>query len=351
MLNLFDGKQGVVIFTIALYRAIKIAFAALLVGVSTYAVTVAQAQTPSASDIMDAVVQVHAMVPEDARTAEHLGTFRDGSGIVIDDDGLIVTIGYVIMESTSLAITRADGGDPVPADMVAYDHNTGFGLLRTREPLQVKPVVLGSSADLEEGGTAMIVSRGDAYPVTPAQVVSRREFTGYWEYLLEDAIFTMPPHRHFGGAALINEAGKLVGIGSLYVNDAAGPETMSPGNMFVPIDALKPILADLVQTGRSAKPANPWLGIYTDQREGRVLVTRVAAEGPAWKAGIKAGDIIIGVGGHRVSGMPDFLRRVWAHGEAGAEVVVDVLSMDSSDLEIKHIPVRSRDRRDWLKLN
>lgn len=323
----------------------------MFTAVSLYAPHAAKAQSLSASDIMDAVVGVHAMVPEDARTAEHLGTFRDGSGIVISDDGLIVTIGYVIMESMSLAITIADGGDPVPADMVAYDHNTGFGLLRARQPLAVKPLALGSSADLWEGAAAMIVSRGDAYPVTPAQVVSRREFTGYWEYLLEDAIFTRPPHRHFGGAALIDGSGKLVGVGSLYVNDAAGPDTMSPGNMFVPIDALKPILADLVRTGRSTKPANPWLGVYTEQRDGRVLVTRVAAEGPAWKAGIKAGDVIIGVDGHRVAGMSDFLRRVWAQGEAGAEVVVDVLPLSSGEFEIKHVAVRSRDRRDWLKLN
>ncbi|MFQ5765389.1 MAG: S1C family serine protease [Rhodospirillales bacterium] len=310
----------------------------------------AGAEEINSKDIIDAVVGISSIIPDDARTAEHLGTSRSGSGIVIDDDGLVLTIGYLIMEATAVAVT--DSSDAlVPATLVAYDHNTGFGLLKAKRPLGIKPVKLGSSAALAEGAPVIVVSKGGPIPVMPARVAARREFAGYWEYLLEDAIFTVPPHPQFGGAALIDPSGRLVGVGSLIVHNAVVAEGQVPGNMFVPIDALKPIFDDLVEYGRAQAPPHPWLGVYTDENNGRVFVTRLAAGGPAKDAGIKPGDIIMGVGGRRVTGMADFFRKVWARGDAGTEVPIDVLPMGAGSLDIRTITVLSKDRHDWLKMN
>ena len=328
-------------------------FAAALVAALMTAVSAAPGLAAgdgiSSQDVIDAVVGISTIIPEDARTAEHLGTIRSGSGIVIDDDGLVLTIGYLMMEATAAAVTDATG-KLVPAVPVAYDHNTGFGLLRAQQPLGVKPVELGSSADLAEGASVIIISKGGPIPVMPARVVSRREFAGYWEYLLEKAIFTIPPHPSYGGAALIGPDGRLVGIGSLVVNDAIGALRPVPGNMFVPIDRLKPIMAELLEKGRVAAPRHPWLGVYTNEKNGRVFVTRVAADGPADVAGIKPGDIIMGVGGKRIKGIADFYRKIWARGEAGTEVPIDLLPLGGGEVEIVKVSVHSQDRYDWLKL-
>ena len=308
------------------------------------------AENAASQDIIQAVVGISAMIPEDARTAAHLGTMRSGNGIVIDDKGLVLTIGYLMLEASAAAVTDADGV-LVRASLVAYDHNTGFGLLRARHPLGIKPVQLGSSADLVEGAPVMVISKGGPMPVMAARVASRREFAGYWEYLLENAIFTVPPNPQYGGAALIDSNGHLVGIGSLAVNDAVqGPEAVH-GNMFVPIDALKPILSELLEKGRTSKPRHPWLGVYTDENRGRVVVTRTAAGGPADTAGIKPGDVILGVGGKRVKSIADFYRKVWARGSAGVEVPIDLVPASARALKIRTLKVRSRDRYDWLKLN
>ncbi len=322
--------------------------AALLVTLSAAAV---RADEPiSSRDVIQAVVGISALIPEDARTAEHLGTIRSGSGIVIDDDGLVLTIGYLILEATQAAVTDASGA-LVPATLVAYDHNTGFGLLRAQVPLGVKPVKLGSSANLAEGAPVIIISKGGSLPVMRAKVASRRTFAGYWEYLLENAIFTVPSNPQFGGAALIDSGGRLVGIGSLAVNDAVKALRPVPGNMFVPIETLKPILGELLKNGRSSAPSHPWLGVYTEENQGRVFVTRVAAGGPAATAGIKPGDVIIGIGGKRVKGIADFYRKIWARGDPGTDIPLDLVRAGGGTLDIQTIIVHSRDRYDWLKLN
>jgi len=293
-----------------------------------------------------AVVGVYADIPADARSADILGAQRQGSGVLIDNDGLILTIGYLIVEAESIFIVGPDGGQ-IPADAVAYDHATGFGLIRARKPVGARPLKLGSSKNLTEGAPVLAVSFSGRVPVVAAQVVSRRSFAGSWEYLLENAIFIIPPHHEFGGAALIDRHGELVGIGSLLVNDALVQDRPVIGNMFVPVESLKPILDDLIATGRRKSPVPPWLGVYTDEARGRVYITRVSEGGPAEQAGLKEGDIIIGVGGKRIGTMMEFFRKVRIQGTAGSQIRLDVLSTDSKNLTIKKINVKSLDRNDW----
>ena len=302
-----------------------------------------------AGEILGAVVGVRAEIRPDARTANTLGLERDGSGVVIDADGLVLTIGYLILEATSAAIVT-QAGETVPAAIVAYDYDSGFGLLRALKPLGIEPLRLGDSSLLEEGDPVLVVGHEGRQAAIAARVASRRTFAGYWEYLLEDAIFTVPPHPSFGGAALIGRNGRLLGIGSLYVNDALPGAVPVPGNMFVPISLLQPVFADLLEHGRPSTPSHPWLGVYTSEAHGRVFVTRTASGGPAEQAGLKTGDIIMGVGGKPVKTMAEFFRKVWAAGDAGAEVTIDLLPAGAKSLELKQIRVRSRDRYDWLKL-
>ncbi len=298
------------------------------------------------SDVLGAVVSVRAEVPITARTADVLGTEREGSGVVIDDKGLILTIGYLILEASRAEVTVA-GGHKMPVQILAYDHNSGFGLLRATKPLDVKPMKLGDSAALEESARVLISGFGGTDAVRPAIVVSRRVFAGYWEYLLDDAIFTSPPYENFGGAALIGPEGELLGIGSLVVGDAMGGDRAVPGNMFVPIDTLKPILKDMLANGRSTAPPRPWLGVYSEQYRGHVFVTRVADTGPAARAGIRANDLILELAGKPVTTIEDFYRKLWALGKAGIDVRLTVLR----GANLLDITVRSGDRYNWLRLN
>jgi S1-C subfamily serine protease len=303
-----------------------------------------------AADPFRAVVSVRSSVPSDARTARTLGTQREGNGVVIDSKGLVLTIGYLIMEAQFTEVVGSDG-KAVPATVVAYDHDSGFGLLRAIRPLGVDPIPLGDSTKIEAGSRVLVVSVAGGRQVTPARVVSRRVFAGYWEYLLEDAIFTMPAHLQFGGAALIGEDGTLLGVGSLFVNDALDPQVFAPGNMFVPINGLKPILGDLVRHGRHGKPPRPWLGVHTADANGRVVVIRISDEGPAKRAGLRPGDIILGVDGKRVKDMADFLRKTWAFGEAGASIPLDIVRPGSGESSVERVTVRSVDRYKWLKIH
>jgi len=228
------------------------------------------------------IVKIRSEVPSDARTARSLGTEREGSGVVIDSGGLVLTIGYLILEAMRVEVV-GPSGKPVSAKIVGYDHNTGFGLVRVTKPLGINPMEFGESTALGERDEVLVASHGGSESVQGVFVVSRRDFAGYWEYLLENAIFTAPPHPDFGGAALIGRDGRLLGIGSLLVQDAVPGHDEIPGNMFVPIDKLKPILADLLIRGRSAEPPHPWLGIFSQAVGGRILVHRVSPGGPAEK--------------------------------------------------------------------
>ncbi len=299
----------------------------------------------SPGDILKAVIGLQATIRDDARTAASLGTERQGSGVLIDDDGLILTIGYLILEATSVTVTTHEGLN-INAAIVAYDHKTGFGLVRADEPLGIEPIELGDSSTLQAGDPVFVIGSDGTDSIGPARVVSRRTFPGYWEYLLENAIFTSPPYRSFSGSVLLGSESKLVGIGSLIVQDAAAGHYTLPGNMFVPINALKSILEALITTGRDPNPRRPWIGVYTEEYRGHVLVSRIAADSPAMDANIKPNDIILKVAETAVSDMVGFFRAMWALGHAGVEVPLVVLRGS----EIITITVLSTNRYKWLKL-
>ena len=296
-------------------------------------------------EVVEAVVGVRAEVPAEARTADTLGRERSGSGVVIDGSGLVLTIGYLVLEAAAVDVYDAKG-KRVPAEVVGYDHETGFGLVRAAEPLGVPPAPLGRSAEVRVGDPLLVLSRAGRLDGRETRLVDRREFAGYWEYLLPDALFTSPQHDAFNGAALIDKEGRLVGIGSLGVPDAAGSGVASRGNMFVPVDALGPILADLIASGRRDGAGRPWLGLTTLEHAGRLVVTGVADGSPAAVAGVQPGDALVGVGGQPVGALAEFYRRVWGMGDAGVKVPLKVVRGPRTlDLDVASI-----DRLRWLRL-
>jgi S1-C subfamily serine protease len=289
------------------------------------------------------VTKLRAVVPEDAFTAGILGSERTGNGVVIESGGLILTIGYLMTEATDVWLTFSAGRE-VAAHPLAYDQVTGFGLVLPLQKLDLTPIPLGSSADLRAGSDVHVLSAREFASPQAAQVLARREFAGAWEYLLDEAIFTAPAHPHWSGAALIDNNGALVGLGSLLVREVIAGEEIN-ANMFVPIDLLKPILESLKATGKANRRPRPWLGIYAVEVAGKVYVTGVVEGGPAQNADIREGDVICEVAQHPVESLPDFYRRMWSIGSAGIGIP---LTTQRGTTQL-HLNVRSVDRVAMLK--
>jgi len=271
-----------------------------------------------------AVVGVEVMALEDARSIATLGRVRQGSGVLIGDDGLVLTIGYLVLEADHVDLVQADGRR-VPARVVAYDLATGFGLVRALAPLGLQPVPLGASATVSGDEPLMIASGGDSADLSLARMVSRRAFSGFWEYHIEGALFTAPARRDHSGAGLFNADGELVGIGSLVVNDAAGREAPSlNGNMFVPVDLLKPILAELTASGASRGSTRAWLGLNCVEYGGHVRVLRITPDSPAEDAGLQPGDLIALIDGTPVADLASFYKTLWLDERPERDVDVEI---------------------------
>ncbi|MDE2063684.1 MAG: serine protease, partial [Bradyrhizobium sp.] len=267
------------------------------------------------------VVGLHSIIPSDAFSAETLGTERAGNGVIIDD-GLVLTIGYLITEADAVWLHAGDGR-VVEGHALGFDSVTGFGLVQPLGRLDLEPLPIGSSAAAKVGDRVVMGGVGGRTRSVASQIVAKQEFAGYWEYMLDEAIFTHPAHPNWGGAALISDRGELIGIGSLQLERERDgkPEHV---NMVVPIDLLKPIVDDLRKFGRINKPARPWLGMYSTEIDNRVVVVGVSAKGPAARAELKAGDVILAINGDKIASQADFYRKLWALGAAGVDVPLTV---------------------------
>jgi S1-C subfamily serine protease len=270
---------------------------------------------------LESVVGLHAIIPPDAFSAETLGTERAGNGVVIDD-GLVLTIGYLITEAESVWLHLADGR-VVEGHVLGFDSVSGFGLVQALGRLDVAPLPLGSSATARTGDRVVLGGAGGRTRSVASQIVAKQEFAGYWEYLLDEALFTYPAHPNWGGTGLINERGELIGIGSLQLERERDGKAEHV-NMIVPIDLLKPILDDLRRFGRVNKPARPWLGLYSTEIDNRVVVIGISATGPAARAELKTGDVILAVDGEKVTSQTAFYKKMWALGAAGVDVPLTV---------------------------
>jgi serine protease Do len=319
----------------------------------------ATVQPPGAQVMLDALTRANAAVvgvkvtaADGARSAETLGQRRAGSGVVIGQDGLILTIGYLMLEAEQIEIVTQDN-KTLPARAVAYDLATGFGLLRPLLPLRgVSAATLGSSRELQPGETLMAMTGpqgNEDGDVSMTRLVSKRAFSGNWEYHIDTALFTSPPVLAGGGnhsgAPLFNSRGELLGIGSLFVSNAADANVRLPGNMFVPVDLLRPILAELQQSGTSVKSRRPWLGLTSNDQGGRVQIMRVSKDSPAQLAGLEAGDVVLAVDGATVATLETFYKKLWDRAAPDTEIRLTVLQ----GAEVKTIVLRAQDRMQTLK--
>jgi len=292
--------------------------------------------------VVRSVVMVHAEIPESAFTASALGTERVGSGVVIGTDGLVLTIGYLITEASSIWLTAHDGR-VVPAHALAFDQSTGFGLVLPLGELRLPQLERGSSRTLEVAEDVCVIGHGGLGHSLKAKVIARREFAGYWEYVIDDALFTAPPHPEWGGTALVGSDGRLRGIGSLLVQEAVSGESFD-ANMFVPIDLLEPALQDLKALGRRSGPPRPWLGLYATEIQDRLVIGSLAHSGPAQRAGVRRGDRVLAVADSPVSSLAELFRKIWSVGPAGTDVPL-TLARGQGTLRVR---VQSADRNDFL---
>jgi len=293
---------------------------------------------------LDCIVSLRSQVPEDALTASVLGTERAGHGVVIADDGLVVTIGYLITEAESLWITT-NAGVTVPGHVVGYDQETGFALVQALQPMGSPSMVIGDSSALQISDELIVAGQGGLGEAIKTIVIAKREFAGYWEYVLDEALFTAPPHSNWGGAALISDHGELLGIGSLLVQQIGDGGQQSAANMIIPIDLLKPILDDLRMYGKRNAPPRPWLGFLVQEVSHHLVVSGIYDECPAEIAGLQVGDVIREVEGEPVSGLAVLFRRIWQTGEAGVDISLTIIR----NRESMTVTVHSADRDSCLK--
>jgi S1-C subfamily serine protease len=292
---------------------------------------------------LGSLVALRSVVPADAFSAETLGTERAGNGVLIREDGVVLTIGYLITEAEQIWLTFSDGR-AVPGHVLGYDQETGFGLVQALARVELPALSLGHSASAPVGEPVVVGGAGGRHHSVAARIAARQEFAGYWEYVLDEAIFTAPAHPNWGGTAVIGPGGDLLGIGSLHLEQPReqGTEHL---NMVVPIDLLKPILEDLLTLGRRNRPARPWLGLYATEVNGRIVVVGLSSRGPAKKADLRTGDVVLAVGGAEVSDLAGLFRRIWSLGNAGVDVPL-TLYRDGRTFDLK---VPSADRRKFLK--
>lgn len=294
----------------------------------------------------DAVVALRITATEGATSADTLGMRRSGSGVVIGPEGLILTIGYLLLEAETIEVITQDDRT-LPARQVAYDLATGFGLLRPLVPLRgVEPVPLAGVAGLTPGEPLLVATGSSSgTEVGFTRLIATRPFSGYWEYHIESALFTSPPVANHSGAPLFNRNGELVGIGSLFVLEAAGADRTLPGNMFVPVELLRPVLAEMQSTGRTRASIRPWLGLSSSERDGHVQIVRVDRQGPALAAGLQPGDVVLEVDGIEVATLEAFYKQLWKRPAPDAEVVLTV----QQGSETRKIRIQAVDRMQTLR--
>jgi S1-C subfamily serine protease len=266
---------------------------------------------------LSSVVGLHSIIPPDAFSAATLGPERGGHGVLIDD-GLVLTIGYLITEAETIWLHLGDGR-VIEGHPLGVDQESGFGLVQVLGRLDLEPLTLGSSTTAQVGDRVVVGGVGGRTRSLAGRIAAKQEFAGYWEYALDEAIFTHPAHPNWGGTGLISASGELIGIGSLQIERAVEGRSEHL-NMMVPIDLLKPVIDDLRKFGRVNKPVRPWLGVFTAEVEDKVVVAGMSPRGPAARAELRANDVIIAVNGERVASQREFYRRVWALGPAGVDV-------------------------------
>lgn len=329
-----------------------LALTSLLAGQTVHAATPAPSNVQTLIDAMSranaAVVGIQASAVQGARSAQTLGSERQGSGVVIGPDGLVLTIGYLVLEAQTIEIITQDNRT-VPATAIGYDVATGFGLVRPLLPLRgVAPVALGSVLDLKPGEPLMAAtgatSKGGEADVSMTQLVSTRSFSGTWEYHIDTALFTSPPvsagRGNHSGAPLFNRRGELVGIGSLLVMNAARNDERMPGNMFVPVDLLKPILLEMQRSGSSRQSHRPWLGLTSSEQNGRVQIMRVSPDSPAEQAGLISGETVLAVDGTEVSTLEAFYKKLWDRAAPDAPVTLTLRQGDA----VRSVVLQPQDR-------
>jgi len=293
---------------------------------------------------LTSVVGIRTIIPSDAFTADTLGTERTGNGVLINADGLVLTIGYIITEAETVWLTLIDGR-AVPGHVLGYDQVTGFGLIQALARLDLPALPFGKSSEAQLGEQVVMGGAGGRQRSVAARLIGRQEFAGYWEYVLDEALFTSPAHPHWGGTAAIGPAGDLLGIGSLQLEQAREGGKSEHINMVVPIDLLKPILTDLQTRGQANRPPRPWLGLYATEIEDKVVIVGLAKNGPAQRADLRTGDIVLEVAGKEVRNLAGLFRQIWSLGQAGVDVPLRAYR-DGKTLELR---VKSGDRNRFLK--
>jgi S1-C subfamily serine protease len=254
------------------------------------------------------VVGIRVEVERDRPSAATLGTERWGSGVIFDADrGYVLTVSYVLLDAKRIEVSLRDGRK-VPARLTGLDLEVGVGVARLEGAGPWPTAALGDSSAVTAGevtGTVGVTDDGDLV-ATPSRVESVRSFAAAWEYMLDRAFIVTPYNAAFGGAALVNAAGSVIGVTSLRLGEP--PHV----NLAIPIEKFLAGKDELLARGRvTSRAPRPWLGLYTESVSGGVAVSGLSPLSPARAAGLRPGDVIVALNGREVASREEFYQALW----------------------------------------
>jgi S1-C subfamily serine protease len=286
-------------------------------------VAVARAAVPS-------VVFLRADIPARHPSAAILGEERIGAGVAVGVDR-VLTAHYLVLGASLVQCSGVDGR-PRSVERVAIDHETGLALLALGGP-PLRPATLGHGEDSKPGRPVFLLTLDATRERKGATglVSSVGPFEAFWEYMLDRAIMTTAINPGLAGAPLFDDAGRLIGLVSL------GLAAVGRYSLAIPIELYRRRQQGL-EKSEPAGPPRAWVGIYPQGTDGSVVLSGTVPDGPADRAGLERGDLILSVDGVAVSSLAELYRMLWRRGPGevlsfrilrdGALLVVEVAAGD-----------------------
>ena len=283
------------------------------------------------------LVFLRAEIPEDHPSAAVLGEERMGAGVAVSPDR-VLTAHYLVLGASRVEVTALDGRVN-PTAGIAVDHESGLALL-TVERSDLEPAKI-STAKAQPGQPVFLLTCTGEQERRGASghVSSVEPFEAFWEYMLDEAIMTTAMNPGLAGGPLLDDRARVLGVVSLGLAAVGRYSLAIPAPLFARRRALLESPNPMPAAERHA-----WIGFYTQASDETVAVTGVVSGGPAEKAGLERGDVVLSVDGETVTNLRELYDALWRKGP-GEVVGMQILREES----IQVIEVVAGDRYEFYE--